>query len=57
MLIGRGNACEIRSYDISVSRMHATIKWEETEDTWYIEDQNSKFGTLMILNGNVNVEV
>jgi len=57
VLIGRGNACEIRSYDISVSRMHATIKWEETEDTWYIEDQNSKFGTLMILNGNVNVEV
>ena len=57
MLIGRGNACEIRSNDISVSRMHATIKWDETDDSWHIEDQNSKFGTLMILNGNVNVEV
>jgi hypothetical protein len=36
--------------------MHAIINWDKVEDTWYIEDQNSKFGTLIILSENVVVE-
>lgn len=57
VLVGRGNACEIRSSDISVSRIHACISWNEVDDTWLLEDQNSKFGTLIILNENVVIEV
>jgi len=41
--IGRGHNCEIRCQDISVSRNHACIVFE---DGWSIFDLNSKFGTL-----------
>jgi pSer/pThr/pTyr-binding forkhead associated (FHA) protein len=45
--MGRGHQCEIRLQDISVSRMHSEIKFEGGE--FYVNDLNSKFGTLVRL--------
>ena len=45
--MGRGHESEVRVNDISVSRCHAIIKYRE--DGFYIEDNRSKFGTLVLL--------
>lgn len=42
---GRGHDSEIHLSDISVSRLHATIKLREGH--FFLEDRNSKFGTLI----------
>lgn len=42
---GRGHDSEIRINDISVSRLHATIKLAAGH--FYLEDRSSKFGTLV----------
>lgn len=43
--LGRGHQCNIRVSDISVSRLHAEIKYENGQ--FIIIDNNSKFGTLV----------
>lgn len=43
--LGRGIYCDFRISDISVSRFHATLKYEK--DNFYLEDHSSKFGTLV----------
>lgn len=43
--LGRGHDCELRVSDISVSRIHAQISLHG--DSFYLEDHNSKFGTLV----------
>lgn len=43
--LGRGHDCELRVSDISVSRIHAKITMHE--DSFYLEDHTSKFGTLI----------
>lgn len=45
--MGRGHESEVRVNDISVSRCHAMIKYQP--DGIYIEDNRSKFGTLVLL--------
>eukprot|EP00826_Nyctotherus_ovalis_P011524 TRINITY_DN12995_c0_g1_i20.p4 TRINITY_DN12995_c0_g1~~TRINITY_DN12995_c0_g1_i20.p4 ORF type:complete len:109 (-),score=15.40 TRINITY_DN12995_c0_g1_i20:346-672(-) len=45
--LGRGHESDIRISDISVSRFHAILKCKE--DGFYIEDNNSKFGTLALV--------
>lgn len=45
--MGRGHESEVRVNDISVSRCHAIIKYHP--DGVYIEDNKSKFGTLVLL--------
>ncbi len=45
--MGRGHESEVRVNDISVSRTHAIIKYQP--DGIYIEDNISKFGTLVLL--------
>lgn len=45
--IGRGQESDVRiTDDISVSRCHAIIK-KSTKGDYYLEDYNSKFGTLI----------
>ena len=44
---GRGLEVDIRLSDISVSRQHATIIHENNH--FYLTDENSKFGTLVLL--------
>ena len=45
--MGRGHESEVRVNDISVSRCHAIIKYQP--EGIYIEDNRSKFGTLVML--------
>lgn len=47
--LGRGNDADVRITDISVSRLHAFIK-KSPKGFLYIEDNNSKFGTLVLVN-------
>lgn len=43
--LGRGHDCELRVSDISVSRTHSQISMHG--DSFYLEDHESKFGTLI----------
>jgi len=52
--MGRGHACDIRISDISVSRLHAFIKYQHGK--FLITDNNSKFGTLIKLNKKFPIE-
>ena len=45
--LGRGHESEVRINDISVSRCHALIKYRA--DGFYVEDNLSKFGTIVLL--------
>ena len=51
--MGRGHESEVRVNDISVSRCHAIIKYQS--DGIYIEDNRSKFGTLVLLKEQYNI--
>jgi hypothetical protein len=51
--MGRGHESEVRVNDISVSRCHAIIKYKP--DGIYIEDNRSKFGTLVLLKNSYNI--
>lgn len=48
--MGRGHESEVRVCDISVSRCHARIKFNELTKRFQMEDNLSKFGTLIIAN-------
>eukprot|EP01017_Pseudomicrothorax_dubius_P009045 TRINITY_DN13010_c0_g1_i2.p1 TRINITY_DN13010_c0_g1~~TRINITY_DN13010_c0_g1_i2.p1 ORF type:complete len:276 (+),score=53.02 TRINITY_DN13010_c0_g1_i2:60-830(+) len=45
--VGRSHDSDLRVPDISVSRFHAVLKFDEGH--FYLEDRNSKFGTLALL--------
>ena len=49
--MGRGHESDLRVSDISVSRCHAILKYDVNgSDKYYIEDNLSKFGTLVLSN-------
>lgn len=45
--VGRGHDASVRIADVSISRNHATISYEN--GIFYLEDHDSKFGTLVAL--------
>jgi len=45
--IGRGHESDIRIADVSISRCHATVRYERGR--FILEDHNSKFGTLVAM--------
>ena len=47
--IGRGHDADIRVTDISVSRFHAKINFCEETGNYFLQDNNSKFGTLVMV--------
>ena len=49
LIIGRGHESDIRINDISVSRNHAQLKYNEEDGTILIRDLKSKFGTLVLI--------
>ncbi|OMJ95867.1 hypothetical protein SteCoe_589 [Stentor coeruleus] len=51
--LGRSSECDLKINDISVSRSHATI--EVFNNKFYIKDNFSKFGTLILVNKPVNL--
>lgn len=53
-VLGRGHESDLRISDISVSRSHARIFYED--DSYYIEDLASKFGTLMLATDPIVME-
>lgn len=52
--LGRGHESQVRINDISVSRCHAIIKCKP--DGFYIEDNNSKFGTIILLKDKLRLK-
>lgn len=52
--LGRGHDCDLRIPDISVSRFHATIRYDNGE--FFIDDNNSKFGTLILIQNGVALQ-
>lgn len=47
--LGRGHSSEVRISDISVSRLHAKINFDSTTNDFLLYDNNSKFGSLVLL--------
>ena len=52
--MGRGHESDLRINDISVSRLHAMIKYKEGRFT--LEDNLSKFGTLVLVKKMTSLE-
>lgn len=52
--LGRGHDSDLRINDISVSRRHAALEYRD--DGFYIVDYQSKFGTLVLESGNVEIK-
>jgi len=51
--LGRGHDCDIRINDISVSRKHACLEFNNSNIV--LKDLYSKFGTLVLLQDNVPI--
>ena len=49
LIIGRGHESDVRINDISVSRNHAKLKYNESDGTLLLRDLKSKFGTLILV--------
>lgn len=52
--LGRGHESQVRINDISVSRCHAIIKCKP--DGFYLEDNTSKFGTIILQKGKLRLQ-
>ena len=56
--MGRGHESELRVSDISVSRCHAILKYDaEGTQNYFLEDNLSKFGTLVLSEHPLELEV
>ena len=47
--IGRGHESDVRINDISVSRVHALLRYDSITGKLFIRNLKSKFGTLILL--------
>ena len=54
--IGRNNMADIKINDISVSRIHAKIKFNFSQKSLEIKDLKSKFGTLVLIKDKVELK-
>lgn len=54
--IGRGHEAEVRIPDISVSRLHANVRFSTKDGGFLLSDNRSKFGTLVLRQGIVKVK-
>jgi hypothetical protein len=54
--LGRGHESDVRVSDISVSRCHAIIKYEAEDGNYYLEDNLSKFGTLILAKSPIELK-
>ena len=50
--LGRSDHADIKINDISVSRIHARLNFNFQEKSLLINDMRSKFGTLVLIRGN-----
>lgn len=56
-LVGRGQDCDLKVSDISVSRNHCQIQFkkEKNGSKFWLQDSLSKFGTLALARGLVEI--
>jgi len=54
--LGRGHESDVRVSDISVSRCHALVKYNQDNGRFYLEDNLSKFGTLVLAKSSIDLE-
>ncbi len=54
--LGRGHESDVRINDISVSRTHAVLIFNQATGKICIRDLKSKFGTLTLIKGNLQVK-
>lgn len=54
MTLGRSRECDVRVQDVSLSRTHANIHYEN--GVFVLQDNKSKFGTLLALKQQLHVE-
>jgi pSer/pThr/pTyr-binding forkhead associated (FHA) protein len=54
--LGRGHESDVRVSDISVSRCHALVKFNDSTGRFYLEDNLSKFGTLVLSKGSIDLQ-
>ena len=47
VIVGRGQAAQVRLADISISRQHTTFYFTKNRE-FYLNDHQSKFGTLIL---------
>jgi len=55
--LGRGHESDVRVSDISVSRCHAILKYDSNDHGYYLEDNLSKFGTLVLAKNAIELDV
>lgn len=55
--LGRGHESDVRVSDISVSRCHAILKYDSNDHGYYLEDNLSKFGTLVLAKAAIELEL
>jgi hypothetical protein len=55
--LGRGHESDVRVSDISVSRCHAVIKYFPEDHCYYLEDNLSKFGTLVLAKEGIELDL
>lgn len=54
--IGRGHESDVRINDISVSRSHAMLKYDQETGRLLLRDLKSKFGTLVLLKRPIEIK-
>ena len=54
--IGRGSMNELRVNDISVSRLHAFIRRDASSGAFYLQDNQSRFGSIVKVNHPITLE-
>jgi len=54
--IGRQDYNDIIDSDISISREHAVLRYNNNNGTLFLEDKNSKYGTLVLVRGNIKIK-
>ena len=52
--LGRGFANDLRIFDISISRSHASIAFDGQK--FIINDEGSKYGTMILLNKEFKIK-
>lgn len=55
--LGRGHESDVRVSDISVSRCHAILKYDINDHSYYLEDNLSKFGTLVLAKEAIELDL
>jgi hypothetical protein len=55
--LGRGHESDVRVSDISVSRCHAILKYDSSNHSYYLEDNLSKFGTLVLAKKAIELDI